>query len=423
MKVFAPLLLALPLAVQAQTLAGSVHQALGRHPALAAARADLDAANQAVNTQASLFKPRLGVSAEIGRSSLQTTAPFPESGSRWPNTLSLSLNQPLYTGGALEAGRDLAGSQAEASRFSGEDLKIRIAVDAIAAHAAVVRDQALLGLRQESLRTLQTMLHDIEKRFQAGEVTRTEVAQAQARVADGEAQAARAKANLAISEGQYVRVTGEAPQDLQSRYPKLPLPATLDDARRRALENPALKSAEAQAQALEAAVRVARSGDRPQISVEARAATQDNTEFGYDRLNAWGVYLKGQMNLYDGGHTGSAAAEAVARADAARWRVADLRESLSQAMTEAWQHWQAAEASLPALQAEVAAAALARDSTRKEVAVGTRTTLDLLDAERELLSAKVDLLLHEQEQSLSAYQVLAVIGDLSVLTNTPESAP
>lgn len=423
MKILAPWLLALPVMVQAQTLTGTVQQALSHHPLLQAARADADAADRAADSRSSLMKPRLLVATEIGRSSLQTTAPFPQSGSRWPNTVSLTLNQPLYTGGALEAGRDAAGLLAAARHFSTDDIKVRIAVDAIAAHAAVVRDQALLNLQNESLRTLQTMLGDTRKRFDAGEVTRTEVAQAQARLSEGEAQVARAQANLAISEGQYERVTGEAPHELQTRYPSLPLPASLTDAQTLARENPALKSAREEARALEAAVRQARSGNRPQVSVEARAATQDNTEFGYDRMNAWGVYVKAQMNLYDAGHTGSATAEAVAKADAARWRIADLQAGVTQAMTEAWQHWQAAQASLPAIRSEVAAAELARDSTRKEVAVGTRTTLDLLNAEQDLLDARVSLLLHEQEQSLSAYQVLAVIGDLTVLTTTPETAP
>ena len=423
MRILALLLLALPALVNAQTLASTVHQALSRHPLLQAARAEAEAADRAAEASADLMQPRLSAASEIGRSSLQTTAPFPQSGSRWPNTLSLTLSQPLYSGGALEAGRDMADSLAAARHFSTNDVQVRIAVEAIAAHAGVVRDQALLNLRLESLRTLQTMLRDTGKRFEAGEVTRTEVAQAQARVSAGEAHVARAQANLAISTGQYRRVAGKNPQDLQSRYPDLPLPATLDEARVKAGENPALKSAREEARALETAVVMARSGNRPQVSVEARAATQDNTEFGYERMNAWGVYLKAQMNLFDAGHTRNATAEAAARADAARWRVNDLNESLEQAMTEAWQHWQAAKASLPAIRAEVAAAELARDSTRKEVAVGTRTTLDLLNAEQDLLDARVSLLLHEQEQSLSAYQVLAVIGDLTVLTTKPEAAP
>ena len=342
MRILAPWLLALPVMVHAQTLTGTVHQALSHHPLLQAARADADAADRAADSSNSLMKPRLLLATEIGRSSLQTTAPFPQSGSRWPNTLSLTLNQPLYTGGALEAGRDAAGSLAAARHFSTDDIKVRIAVDAIAAHAAVVRDQALLNLQNESLHTLQSMLRDTRKRFDAGEVTRTEVAQAQARLSEGEAQVARAQANLAISEGQYQRITGEAPHELQTRYPALPLPASLVDAQTRALENPALKSAREEAKTLEASVRLTRSGNRPQVSVEARAATQDNTEFGYDRLNAWGVYVKAQMNLYDAGHTGSTTAEAVAKADAARWRITDLQAGLTQAMTEAWQHWQAA---------------------------------------------------------------------------------
>lgn len=424
MRKLLPLLLALPLTAPAQTLSNSVHLALQHHPLLSAARAEARAADESAAAQAARLQPRLDLNAEIGRSSLQTPGFFPESGARWPNSLGLSLSKPLYSGGVLEAERDRAARTAAARRLGVDDVRVRIAVEAIAAHAAVVRDSALLDVRAESLRTLQGMLHDTGKRFMAGEVTRTEVAQAQARVSEGEASLARAGADLAISQSQYRRITGELPEGLQTRYPPLPLPATLDEAVTLAHRHPALQAAREDWQAREDAVRAALGGHRPLISVAARAATQDNTEFGYDRLSTWGVYLQAQLNLADAGLSDRQLGAARAAAEAARWHLVDQEQAQTQAMSAAWQHWQAAKAGLPAVQSEVRAAELARDSTRKELAVGTRATLDLLNAERDLLAARISLLLHEQELSLSAYQILAVIGDLSVLENpTPEAAP
>jgi len=415
----AALLTLTPSLLKAQTLTETVQQALRHHPAIRAAHAEADAAGFAARQAADRLHSRVTLAAELGRSTLSTPAPFPESGARWPNALSLVWNRPLYSGGTLEAGRSAALHDADAQRHGLQDTRVRIAVDAIAVHAAVVRDQALLALHRESLRSLQALRHDTEKRFQAGEATRTDVAQAQARLAEGDARLARLQADLAISEGDYRRVTGEAPRDLEQDYPDLPLPPTPEAAQAQLLQNPQLRAAREHRLALDAALDAARGGNRPQLSVEARAATQDDSDFGYDRLNAAGIYLKAHLNLYDSGHTRHAIGEAQARAEAARWRENELLEQLRQAMTAAWEHWRAADAGQAAARNETAAAELARDSARKELAVGTRTTLDVLNAERDLLDARTRLLLHEQEHRLSAYRILAVIGDLSLL-NRPE---
>jgi outer membrane protein len=127
------------------------------------------------------------------------------------------------------------------------------------------------------------------------------------------------------------------------------------------------------------------------------------------------VFVKAQLPLYEGGQTQAKVSAAYAQYEATRQNFNDSSAIINQDITVAWQHWQAANAQIPAYQAQVQAAEIALDSTRKELNVGTRTTLDLLNTERELLAAKINLLLSEQEQSLASYQVLAVIGDLSVL--------
>lgn len=400
----------------AQTLLDSVRQALDHHPRIAMVRADADAGAQAALAAADLMGPRVSLTAEAGRSSLQTPGLFPPSGSRWPNSLAASWSRPLYSGGALEAARTQAVHEAEARRLGIDDTRMQVAVEAISVHAAVVRDQALLALAEENRRTLQALVRDTGKRFQAGEATRTDVAQAEARAADGDARLARARADLGISLGRYRQVIGSEPGELQTRFPELPLPASLTEARALTRQHPALRAWRERVTALGADADRTAAGNRPQVSLEARAATQDNTEFGYDRLNAWGVYLKAHMTVFDAGHTRHRTAEARARAEAARWQEAELADRLDQAMVEAWANWEAARESLPAMAAEVAAAELARKSARQELAAGTRTTLDVLNAERDLLDARTRHLLHDQELSLSAYRVLAVIGDLSVLT-------
>lgn len=417
MRRLAIALLCLPFYSHAQTLPEAVNLALAYHPQILAAEQNIAAQQANVSVNESALKPQLVVSGEIGRSSLETTAPFPESGGRWPNTINMILSQPLYTSGALNTAIDMAKLSVNVSEQQREELRVHIAVQAISAYTAIVRDQALLSLYQQSLQTLKQAKIDADKRYQLGEITKTDTAQAAARLAEGEAQIAQAQANIAISQAQFKRVTGATAQNIGTQLPVLPLPADLTSALALALQSPAIKAAQQEALVAEKSIRLAESENKVRVSAEARATTQDNTDFGYDRMNGWGVYIKAQLPLYEGGRTAAKTTEASARTAAAQRNTDNITADITQQMTAAWQHWQAATARVPAYQAQVQAADLALDSTRKELNVGTRTTLDLLNAERELLAAKINLLLSEQDKSIASYQVLAVIGDLSVLTH------
>ena len=410
-------LMCLPLLAQAQNLPETVKLALAYHPQIQAAEQNIIAQQANVSVSESALKPQLWLSGEIGRSSLETTAPFPESGGRWPNTINLLLSQPLYTSGALNTAVDIAKLNVSVSEQHREELRVNIAIQAIAAYAAIVRDQSLLALYQQSLKTLQQAKTDADKRFKAGEVTKTDTAQAAARLAEGEAQIAQAQANIAVSEAQFFRVTGATAHNVSSDLPVLAIPADLNAALEKSLQSPSIKAAQEETLAAQKTIHLAEAENKVRVTAEARATTQDNTDFGYDRMNGWGVYIKAQVPLYEGGRSVAKVSEASAYTSAAQRNTDNITADVKQQMTTAWQHWQAASARVPAYQAQVKAAELALDSTRKELNVGTRTTLDLLNAERELLSAKINLLFSEQDKSLASYQILAVIGDLSVLTH------
>jgi len=402
--------------LQAQTLPEAVKLALAYHPQLVISEQSIAAQQAHVVEAEAALKPHVMLSGELGRSTLETSALFPESGGRWPNTLSVVLSQPLYRGGALTAATDKAKLSVTASEYQRQQLRVNIAIQAVAAYAAVVRDQSLLALYQQSLTTLKQAKQDADKRFNAGEATKTDTAQAAARLAEGEAQLTQAQANIAISQAQFVRVIGTSAQQLNAHLPVLAVPTDLNAAIEKALNSPAILAQQQQALATEKDITIAQADNKLQVTAEARATTQDNTDFGYDRMNGWGVYLKAQLPLYQGGRSAAKVNAAIANTAAAQQHSTDIIADVKQQMTAAWQHWQAANARVPAYQAQVQAATLALESTQKELRVGTRTTLDLLNAERELLSANINAVLSEQDKSLASYQILAVIGDLSVLT-------
>ena len=228
MKKFALTLLLLPLAIHAQTLPQAVHAALAWHPQIQASEQNLKAEQANIDVNAAALKPHLLLSGEVGRSSLQTPGLFPESGNRWPNSLNLVLNKPIYTGGALDSAVDIAKLNVTASEQQTEQLRVGIAVQTIAAYVAVIRDQSLLELYKQSLATLQQAKIDTDKRFKAGEVTKTDVALADARLAEGQAQISQAEANLHISRANFTRYTGQSALELSNQLPQLPMPADLN---------------------------------------------------------------------------------------------------------------------------------------------------------------------------------------------------
>ncbi|PTQ89044.1 TolC family protein [Agitococcus lubricus] len=416
MKLGAFMLLCIPLFAQAQSLAEAVEQALIFHPQLQAGQQQIQAQIAEVQQQQAQLKPHVMLTGEWGRSRVDTRAPFPESGLRWPNQLSLVVNQSLYSAGALDTAVDMAKLQLTVSETAQLQRQITIAMQTIIAYAAIGKDQSLINLYQQTVNTLSQAQQDTVKRFNAGEVTRTDIALADARLAEAKAQLSQAQAQLVISEARFQQLTGQVPQQISLQLPNIPLPANLEAALVLAQQSPRLQSQMQQVQLKEKAIQLAESDDKARINLQARASSQDNTDFGYERMSTWGVFVQAQLPLYQGGRPQALIRSAQAEYLASQQQLIDERATIQQDMTSAWQHWQAANAQVPAYQAQVQAAQIALLSTQKELQVGTRTTLDLLNAERELLAAKINLLLSEQERGLASYQVLSVIGDLSVLT-------
>lgn len=408
------LLLTTSVSASAHSLVEAIHQALVYHPQIQASQSQNNAQQANLAYSRSAFQPQLMLNSEIGRSSLSTDSPFPESGSRWPNSVNLVLSKTLYSGGALEAQSAIAEQQVAVSQAQLEQNKVSIAIQTIAAYANVIKQQQLLALYQQSLQTLTQAQKDTQKRFIAGEVTKTDVALAEARVAEASANVQQTLANLSYAQAHLEQMTGSH-IDVKSHLPSLPMPKDLAAALQQAEKNPSIDAQQHLLKAQQQGIDLANSEDKAHIVAEARLASQDNTEFGYDRLSTWGVFVKAQLPLYQGNRTKAKLQQAHANYETAQQQLQQQQLLVDQGLTEAWYHWQAAQSRVPAYQAQVKAADSAVQSTRKELAVGTRTTLDLLNAERELLNAQVNLLLSEQDQQLAAYQVLAMIGDLSVL--------
>lgn len=395
--------------------------ALKHDPRFTESTAEIEAAKYGAAVANAGDKFTLGIAADIGRSELRTDAPFPQSGFRTPNTLGIAASQPIYNGGRSSAERDAAAKSLDAASEHRRDVGGKIILASLTAALDLKRDRETLKLAQASRSTLDAARSDVDKRYQAGEATKTDLAQADARRAEASANVRRAEAQLRTSEIRLARLTGPLPADAaEVPWPELlPTATTRAQAIEQSHKAPAVVAAQHQQHAAKAGIRIAEAAARPQLSLDAHAATQDNTEFGYERLSTWGVQLKLNVPILTGGLVAARRGEAVARAASAAANAEDEAAAYSEAAAQDWELLQASEDVIAATRAQVAAAESALDGVQKELKVGSRTTLDLLDAERELLAAQVNLVGALRDRAVTAFNLLAACGILE-LHNVPE---
>jgi len=424
MKRFAVVLLfaCLAPAAQALSLRELAIAALKHDPRFAASTARIEAAQYGLAVADAGDKFTLGLSGDVGRSELRTDAPFPQSGVRTPNALSLLASQPIYNGGRSDAEREAAGLLLDADKEHRRDIGGKIILATLTAVLDLKRDRETLKLAQASHDTLLAARGDVDKRYRAGEATKTDLAQADARTAEALANIQRAAAQLRVDEIRLTRLIGPLPLNADG----VPWPELLPTAKSRAeaivqsQRAPAVIAAQHEQASAAAGIRVAEAAARPQLSLDAHANTQDDTEFGYSRLSTWGVQLKLNMPIWTGGLTAARRGEAVARSAMAAAQADDEAAHFAETAAREWELLQASDEVIAATRAQVSAAESALDGVQKELRVGSRTTLDLLDAERELLAAQVSLVSALRDRAVTAFSLLAACGILE-LHNVPDN--
>lgn len=327
---------------------------------------------------------------------------------------SVNLSQIIWSAGRIAHGINVA----EANVLSGrEDLRAveqQVLGSVIQAYVDVIRDIEILRIRQDNLRVLQRQLEESTARFEVGEITRTDVAQSEARLAQSEADLASAQAQLSTSRASYAAIVGQAPADLTEPPP---LPGVTDDFDQ-ALDiglqdNPSIRSAQYRLVAAEAAVARARAEYLPSATLGASFSGADDFD-GLDlssRTNFQaGVTLS--VPLFTGGLNRSRVVQALEQANAAQIEIEGQRRSLLQNLSTAFAQAVSARSTLTAGAEAVRAATIAAEGVRQEQQVGLRTTLDVLNAELELRAAEITLASARRNQYVAQAQLLAAMGRL-----------
>jgi outer membrane protein len=427
--------------VRAETLADAIALAYDSNPTLQAQRATQRALDETYVQARSGYRPTLSLSSQANY--LQTRTPggaqrvdingdgIPDvigTGVQENNTgsLSLSLTQPIYTGGRVSA----AVSAAEADILQGRENLRRVEQQVLGAvvqaYVDVRRDQEALRIQQENLQVLQRQLEESRARFDVGEITRTDVAQSEARLAASQSQLQSAQAQLAISRANYAAAVGQNPGELAPEPPLAPLlPADVDRAFDTAeSDSPLIRGAEYAAQASRARLAGARAERMPQVGL--RGSWGYNGETRHLDTDTWSQNITASavvtIPLFTGGLASSRIRQQVERNTADRIGIETARRSVMQTLTQGWNQLIASRATIASAAEQVRAAKIAAEGTRQEQQVGLRTTLDVLNAEQELRAAQLSQVTARRDEYVAAASVLAAMGRLEARNLIPAAA-
>lgn len=406
------------LPAQALSLNQAASLALQNDPRLRAAGDAVQAYRAQVDEARAGYRPSASLSASTGLSryylspAITSQLPVNFSGPGNPNNATLQASQPLYTGGLTGAEVDASKNQLEGARQNESGTRQQLLLAAAAAYLDVKRDRIDIELAQANTVALERDLSDTQKRYDAGMATRTDTSQAEARLAEARANLKRAEANTQVSEAAFARIVGVAPDNLSSDWPSPVTPGSLKEALASAGLTPSVLAAEAQRRSAESQIDVARADYYPSLAIDGSAAAQGDTKIAADRYRDWAVQLKATLPLYTGGATRAKVSAAKAQAAQAADQLEDARHAAVESITQSWSLLQAADELIRAYRAEVDAASLSLDDARKELQAGTKTTKDVLDAERDKVSAQVNLAGSQHDRAVAAFQLLAACGRL-----------
>lgn len=398
-----------PAQAGAETLADAMAAAVRTSPELVQARADVKVqAERAVQARSG---GRLQVDGSINLSAqfldLKEFA--------YPTTMQLDVSQPLYTGGQVENATEAALTRMSAQEALVVATEQQVLLNAVLAYMDVQRDATLVDISENSVRVIGEQLRAARERFDVGEVTRTDVAQAEARLAATQSLLAARVGALKASRENYRRVTGAYPGDLRPAPPLPNLPNDQPEAVAIAMvDDPELLAARLTRLAAGSDVRQAIGALLPQVSLSGRVSRSDTLDIRGDGRTQASAGLQIRIPIYDGGFSYSRIREAQAIVDSEEADIGStMRETIEQVGT-AWADIQVARASIEAGEVEVRAAEVAFEGVREEATVGARTTLDVLDAEQELLDARGDLVIARRDLVVATYSLLFAMGKLTV---------
>ena len=322
----------------------------------------------------------------------------------------LSIVQPLYQGGRVKGLKAQARAGILSARQGLRNAEQNLLLSAATAYLDVIRDEETASIRRNNVRVLTRQKFAAQDRFDVGEGTRTDIAQSDSRLAAAEIGLANADASLAVSRAAYVRFVGHVPANL-TPPPQFILPESLLEALTLArANNPQLIAARYNENAAQSAIAVAKSSGRPTLSLNGTLQSSRNSSANFPLSESASITAQLRIPFYSGGINQSRVRAAKQATIRSKFETRDTELAIDQTVTNLWAQVVASERSLVASRKQVAAAEIAFEGVELEQQVGTRNTLDVLDAEQELLNAKLSVVQAERNYNVATYQMLVTIG-------------
>lgn len=396
-------------------------------------RAVLRAADEDVAQAVSALRPVVSWAGNIQRDfarqrSFNVFANNFVTGGGATNTTSMSIIAELtiYAGGANRLNIEAAKEIVLATRAGLVGVEQQVLLRGVYAFMEVRRALETVSLRQNNVRVIRQELRAAQDRFEVGEVTRTDVALAEARLAESQSGLAAARGQLVIAEEEYRAAVGRRPGTLREPRNNPRIPGSIDQAKAVAVRNhPDMISVQHQVAANEIAISIAEASMKPTVSIEGRyGLTEDFDDSSFTHGGSIGIVAGGA--IYQGGRLRSIVRQAQANRDAARGGLHEVRLAVQQNVGNAFVQLAVAQANRKSFQAQVEAATVAFEGVREEAKLGARTTLDVLDAEQELIDARTNLISAEVDETIASYAILATQGQLtaqSLQLNVPRYDP
>lgn len=420
------LIAAMPLAnAAAETLQEALVDAYSNNPDLTSQRAAVRALDESVALVAAGGRPNISTTVGI-------TQNFDSVGGGDDGralVASGNLNVPLFSGGRVRNGVRAADERVGAGRQTLRAVENTILTGTVTAYLDVQRDAAVVDLNRNQVKVLQEQLRASRDRFEVGDLTRTDVAQSEARLANAQSNLSLAEAQLTASQENYRRVVGHGPGVLAPPPPLPPLPGTAEQAVDQAVaDNPSLQAARRAERATGYDVRVARANRLPSVTATTGVRytnalnslsaggvgvdpngnpiiiTQDNVDTSQT------IGLNATVPLFQGGLVSAQVRQAQARQSQALEQIAVAERNAVASARNAYEGYVSSNAVIQSAQVAVNANALALEGTRQENMVGSRNILDVLNAEQELLNSRVTLVRAQRDAYVAGFTLLSAVG-------------
>ena len=419
-------LLATPLPALADTIEAALVRAYQNNPQLNAQRAQVRSTDENVPQALSGYRPKVALTASTGYQYTDVLSTFGGTatqivrsdvhGTDPPRSAGLTVTQTVYNGNQTANKTRQAESQVSGAREALRVLEQTVLLSAATIYMDYLRDAAIVDVNKSNVRVLDQTLKQTKDRFNVGEVTRTDVAQSEAQLAAGKTQLLAADATLTTTQANFRRIIGNEPQALAPGSPvDRYLPTTLPSAVELSLiENPNVTAAMYGIDVNFLQVKVNEGALLPTVTVQA--SVQQAYEQSLQVYRQFGASAIAQVSvpIYQGGAEYSAIRQSKETVGQQRLNLDITRDQARATVVQSWGQLDAAKAQIEATTAQVNAAEIALNGVREEARVGQRTTLDVLNAQQELVNARVALVTAQHDRVVASYTLLAAVGGLSM---------